>query len=95
MQPVSGCWLWNGGPSGGYGKVTVEQRRIGAHRAAYEAFREPIPAGMEVCHRCDTPPCVNPDHLFLGTRRQNMEDMMKKGRGANQRGRHSSRERAR
>lgn len=78
-----GCWLWAGALShNGYGffKAT-STRQVKAHRFAHEAFVGPIPAGLCVLHRCDTPACVNPKHLFLGTAKQNQADMTRKGRG--------------
>lgn len=84
-EPNTGCWLWEGPyHSKGYGILSV--RRY-AHRVSYAVYRGPIPDGMFVCHRCDTPPCVNPDHLFLGTPLDNMRDMARKGR-ANRRWQH-------
>lgn len=86
---ASGCWEWTGGfTRGGYGRFrmgsvadgTRGQRR--AHRVSWELFHGPIPNGYDVCHACDNPPCVNPDHLFLGTRKDNMVDMRRKGRAA-------------
>lgn len=83
----TGCWNWTGSRSNGrYGKFSVNNRTISTHRASYEAHRGPIPAGMLVCHRCDNPVCINPDHLFLGTDAENMADKMKKGRHRTPRG---------
>lgn len=83
-QPVteSGCWLWMGRTSGGYGVAPLGARgaKKYAHRLFYEAHVGPIGDGAVICHRCDTPSCVNPDHLFLGTVQDNNHDRMKKGR---------------
>lgn len=85
-MPVTetGCLLWTGPAApNGYGKIRVPGNRIpvSAHCAAYEAkIGQAIDQGMHVCHKCDTKSCVNPDHLFLGTRSDNMRDMVKKGR---------------
>jgi len=80
----SGCWIFAGArlPKG-YGKIGVGSRGEGwmlAHRASYECFVGPVPEGMCVLHRCDNPSCVNPDHLFLGTKSDNTQDCIKKGR---------------
>jgi hypothetical protein len=72
-----GCWLWKGLKFvDGYARL--RDRR--AHRVFYERNIGPIPKGMIVCHNCDVPHCVNPAHLFLGTPKTNLEDMVKKGR---------------
>ena len=77
----NGCLLWTGAakPSG-YGNINVDGRTESTHRAAYMAFNGEIPHGMVVCHHCDTPACVNPDHLFIGTQKDNLSDMDAKGR---------------
>lgn len=83
-DPNSGCWLWSAGlGSHGYGQFslgTVADGAMPAHRFSYQHHVGPIPDGMQVCHHCDTPACVNPDHLFLGTQLDNMRDMHEKGR---------------
>lgn len=80
-----GCIEWQGGrhPSG-HGMIAAKRDgkwvSLYTHRVAWEVANGPIPDGMCVCHRCDNPPCVNPLHLFLGTRSDNIVDMWNKGR---------------
>lgn len=78
------CWLWTASTGGemGYGRFWVDGKRENAHRVSWEIANGSIPEGLFVCHRCDTPRCVRPDHLFLGTPEENTHDMMRKGRKA-------------
>lgn len=77
----NGCWTWLGAKrKSGYGAFGFGRSTDYAHRAAYRLFVGPIPGGQYVCHKCDTPLCVNPDHLFVGTATENMQDASAKGR---------------
>lgn len=81
-EPFTCCWLWSGDihDQFGYGLILVGKRTTLAHRVSWELHHGPIPDGLCVLHRCDTPPCVNPDHLFLGTQADNMRDKAVKNR---------------
>jgi len=78
------CWIWKAAKRNGYGVLTIttqrQKRVIYAHRLSYELANGPIPKGMYVLHHCDRAACVRPDHLFLGSQRDNLADMTNKGR---------------
>jgi hypothetical protein len=80
----TGCWIWRGPKNRlGYGRIGVGKAvRELAHRFSWSLHRGAIPGDLCVLHKCDTPACVNPDHLFLGTRPENTNDMVAKGRVA-------------
>lgn len=76
------CWEWKGGKNKqGYGLLKYENKNWSSHRLSYHVFNQKIPDNMIVCHKCDNPTCINPSHLFIGTYKDNMEDMYNKGRG--------------
>lgn len=77
--PFSGCFVWMGSHNGKYGTVNIAHKICKAHRESFRAT-QPIPTGLWVLHSCDITFCVNPAHLFLGNRSDNMQDMVRKGR---------------
>jgi len=80
-EPYSGCWLWVASiDSNGYGQFRNGRCLEWAHRASWMLNKGEIPVGICVLHKCDTPVCVNPDHLFLGTQSDNTRDCIRKGR---------------
>jgi len=87
----TGCWIWTGALNGGgYGSMTINSESVRAHRYSYELHIGPIPPQMFVCHSCDVRSCVNPDHLFLGTNQDNMQDCVNKGRISRGEDRHNA-----
>lgn len=86
VNKTDGCWLWTGCTNGRYGKLSVGGPEVRAHRFSWELANGPVPDGLNVLHNCDTPLCVRPDHLFLGTQKRNMDDMNEKGRSIRPKG---------
>lgn len=81
VKAESGCFNFSGAlDRKGYGKIGHKGKTCVASRLAYEKAVGQIPEGMNVCHKCDNPQCINPDHLFLGTQKANIHDMLAKGR---------------
>ena len=90
-EDKNGCWIWlHSTDRDGYGRPTVNGRPIRAPRLAWELYRGPIPDGLFVLHNCDVPRCVNPEHLRLGTPRDNANDAINRGRHHRQNGEKNS-----
>ena len=80
---LDSCWIWQGScMDNGYGKLGIDRKTAPAlaHRVSYELYTGPIPDNMQVCHTCDNPRCVNPSHLYIGSRSNNMNDMHRRKR---------------
>ncbi|MCK4306058.1 MAG: HNH endonuclease [Candidatus Eisenbacteria sp.] len=88
VEKSPGCWMWTGNkvsdkPNRGYERIWADGKMKLAHRVSWEMVSGPIPEGMQILHRCDNPSCVRPDHLFMGTRSDNMRDAIAKRRWIN------------
>lgn len=89
--PVKGCWLWTGPLSRkGYGRARLDRKHQPIHRISWQLFRGEIPDNLHVLHRCDVPSCANPEHLFLGTNQDNIDDKMAKRRHRHGDGHHNA-----
>ena len=81
-EPNTGCHLWDGTVArDGYGGLRINNKTVKAHRLSYELSKGPMPPNLCACHICDVRICVNPDHIFLGTRADNLREMFRKDRG--------------
>ena len=81
IRKTDSCWLWTAASHPfGYGVIRIDGKNRLAHRVMYELRNGPIPDGKYICHTCDNPACVNPEHLFIGTQKDNMQDCSQKGR---------------
>jgi hypothetical protein len=81
QRNADGCLIWVGCTTrDGYGGMSLDGRKVGAHRLAYAVFNGPIPSGVQVCHSCDVRACIEPTHLWLGTNSDNQRDAVDKGR---------------
>lgn len=76
----NGCWIWQGSIAGDYGKIREKDKHYSTHRMSYTLFKGEVPKDKWVCHSCDVPLCINPEHLFLGSPSDNMRDAINKNR---------------
>lgn len=86
VSKTDGCWLWTGSAPHGYGSMTINKRRVKATHVSWKLHGRDLPKGKWLLHKCDNPPCVNPDHLFVGDHAANTADKMAKGRHRGPRG---------
>ena len=83
VRPLGRCWLWTGAKDrDGYGVIADGPKTLAAHRVSFELHHRPLPPRSVIMHSCDTPACVNPAHLSIGSKRANADDMTRKGRRA-------------
>ena len=80
IDKKTGCWDWKGASNNRYGKMRWEKKWISSHRVSYTEFVGEIPDGKVVCHKCDNKKCCNPEHLWVGTQKENVRDAIEKGR---------------
>jgi hypothetical protein len=81
INQSTGCWEWKGAKDRkGYASLSIDGKQVKAHRQSYMQLVGPIPEGMMICHKCDNPSCINPEHLFAGTALDNSRDCISKGR---------------
>lgn len=84
VKKTSTCWLWKASVNTqGYGQIMIDKKPRGSHRVSWELAHGSIPNNLWVLHKCDNPPCVNPDHLYLGTAKDNADDMISRNRQNN------------
>lgn len=87
IDSETGCWIWTGAKNkAGYGQIWYEGKMVGVHCLVYQQHKGEIPKGKCVLHKCDNPPCCNPEHLKLGTNQDNMDDKVRKGRHVSPKG---------
>lgn len=93
VEKTDSCWNWVGPTRKGYGSIWVDGKNVRVHRASWVLKFGEIPSGLLVLHKCDNPSCVNPDHLYIGTQKDNMKDKVDRNRCAHRdnKGEHSGR----